>query len=235
MIGSHVRVELMLIDLWLFASFPLPCMFLIYWAGHRWSGSTWATRSLTGWLALWSSCGLLTLPVLPVLGWVTHIEALGGIAALPWRHTFPLLRLSSESGQLIVPGMLAVMAIGNAAIYCGLAAFAWWLFQRTSKKLQANGKLSSIESCGLGILVSACLFGIANGLNFLRPITSDFGYPYGRPFTFFQDGGSWASPRFVLSGVFGDFLVVLLFGIALGWVLKSRPQHRTSGPSSTRL
>jgi hypothetical protein len=71
------------------------------------------------------------------------------------------------------------------------------------------------------LLLSACLWGIANNVHSWRPVTCcDCFWPHGIPFTFYHEGGFAGGEGYVWRGVIGDALVVILFGAILGWAGK---------------
>jgi hypothetical protein len=75
-------------------------------------------------------------------------------------------------------------------------------------------------SLGIGLLVSVCVFAVTNLYYFKQPFTCfDCFYPYGLPFTFFREGGYAGGGGFVWTGMIGDFVIVLAFGIATAWLL----------------
>ena len=73
----------------------------------------------------------------------------------------------------------------------------------------------------ISMLAAAGIFGVANLFNFLRPVKCwDCFFPYGTPFTLFQEGGEGGGRGFVWGGVAGDALVILASGMVVGltWV-----------------
>ncbi len=71
----------------------------------------------------------------------------------------------------------------------------------------------------VGLSVSATIFAVTNYINFHRPVTCwDCRFPYGVPFTFWQDGGFAGDRGFVLTGAVANPIVVIAGGIALGWI-----------------
>jgi hypothetical protein len=70
----------------------------------------------------------------------------------------------------------------------------------------------------VGLLASIGLFSVLNYRHFHRPVVcSDCFFPYGVPFTFYQEGGFAGGAGFVWTGVMGDLIVVAAVGIVLGW------------------
>ncbi len=73
-----------------------------------------------------------------------------------------------------------------------------------------------IALCG-----SVCLFGVANYLHLQRRVTcADCRFPYGVPFTFWQDGGFAGDAGLVWVGIAGDFLAVLVIAAGAAWTLE---------------
>ncbi|HJX84297.1 MAG TPA: hypothetical protein VJ723_08140 [Candidatus Angelobacter sp.] len=70
----------------------------------------------------------------------------------------------------------------------------------------------------VGFFASIGLFSVINYRHFHRPVNcSDCFFPYGVPFTFYQEGGFAGGAGFVWTGVIGDLIVVVAAGIVLGW------------------
>jgi hypothetical protein len=81
----------------------------------------------------------------------------------------------------------------------------------------------------VGLLVSACLFAIINYRNFHRPQDcDDCSFPYGVPFTIYHEGGYGGGVGFVWGGLVGDVVLMLVLGIASGWVFQ-KISERSSG------
>jgi hypothetical protein len=77
------------------------------------------------------------------------------------------------------------------------------------------------------------LFGIINYRHFHRPQhCADCFFPYGWPFTMYHDGGFAGGEAFVWSGLAGDLILMLGFGVVLGWIFKKIFERR-SGRYST--
>jgi hypothetical protein len=58
---------------------------------------------------------------------------------------------------------LALQAIGEAAIDCGLAAIAWWAYGVLTRKPTTYRR---IEKYGICLLFAACVLGVANNSYF---------------------------------------------------------------------
>jgi len=68
----------------------------------------------------------------------------------------------------------------------------------------ASRRMTPRSKYAVSMLAAAGIFGVANLFNFLRPVTCwDCFFPYGTPFTLFQDGGEGGGGGFVLGGVAG--------------------------------
>lgn len=85
----------------------------------------------------------------------------------------------------------------------------------------------------ISMLSVASLFAVANLFNLSRTVTCfDCHFPYGVPFTFFQEGGFAGDAGFVWSGMAADGLVVLVCGIAVAavwkWVSANRERRAAS-------
>ena len=73
----------------------------------------------------------------------------------------------------------------------------------------------------VSVLVSACAFAIINYRNFHRPQNcADCFFPYGVPFTIYDEGGFAGGGSFVWSGLIADVFLMLVLGIASGWVFQ---------------
>jgi hypothetical protein len=136
------------------------------------------------------------------------------------------IRIDSLSIEYLLVASLS--AIAEAAIHCGLAAIAWWVFEWATHETSTPRGRAATQRYGVALLFSACLVGIANNLHFWRPVTCfDCFRPHGVPFTFFHEGGFAGGEGFVWSGVIGDSLVVFLFALVLGWVWNWLSQKRS--------
>ena len=79
----------------------------------------------------------------------------------------------------------------------------------------------SISHYVFGVLLSACIFGIINYRHYHRPQHCvDCFFPYGVPFTIYHQGGYAGGAGFVWPGLVGDLILMILLGIAIGWILK---------------
>jgi hypothetical protein len=79
--------------------------------------------------------------------------------------------------------------------------------------------MTSTFRYGVSILAAFSVCGIANYFNLSRHVTCyDCFFPYGVPFTFFQEGGEGGGRGIVWSGAIGDVLLVAIGGAVLGWV-----------------
>jgi hypothetical protein len=211
----------LLFHLLLSGSLLVPIMVVVRWGGARWRGLRWLAGSRKRWILIWGGFGLVRVVVRAVLGWADFpnagIEPLGWSGEAAWGALYALhIRIGPFSIAYWVVGSLGAVAEG--LIYCGFAATAWWAFQWTTRNaLELRGRVATERYC-LALLLSACLWGIANNVYSRRPVTCcDCYWPHGIPFTFYHEGGFAGDAAFVWRGVIGDSLVILLFGAVLGW------------------
>jgi hypothetical protein len=90
----------------------------------------------------------------------------------------------------------------------------------------------SASRYAIGVVVSACLFGVVNYFHLTRHVTCfDCFFPYGLPFTFFRGGGEGGYAGrggFEWVGAALDLMVVLTFGAAVASVWHWFPQKHQS-------
>ena len=176
----------------------------------------WLVGSRPHWIFLWTGIGLLRVLAVAVLfPRFYRNELLGWTGAAVWNllYTF-LIRLQSVA--LVYWFVTALTAILEAALYGVFAIIGWWLFEWITLKREHR----KAEKYGVAALVAACLVGIANNIYSLRPTTCfDCFWPQGIPFTFFHDGGFAGGEGFVVQGVIGDALVIILVAafLLLAW------------------
>src|SRR5262249_54572078 len=125
----------LLLHEWLSGSLLLPLMLLVLWGASMWKRLNWLTRSGKGWLKFWGCYGLLKENAVGIVIFVVTFvrepgarDALGPAArAVLWRFNL---------GYSPIVGLLAIAlgAIFEAAVDCGLAAIIWWLFQWISEQ-----------------------------------------------------------------------------------------------------
>jgi len=89
--------------------------------------------------------------------------------------------------------------------------------------------MSQRKIYGIGLVTSLCVFGVANLLHFLRPVTCyDCFFPYGLPFTFFREEGFAGGAGLLWKGVALDFVTMVSLGAIAGSLLrvfiKGRPK-----------
>ena len=86
-----------------------------------------------------------------------------------------------------------------------------------------------IDQFSTGMLVSAFIFGLLNYVQFHRPgVCDDCFRSYGVPFTAYQSGGFVTVAVLVWPGIVADVLVMLVVGIAIGWLLSKIVERRDS-------
>ena len=226
---------------WLSGSVHLPIMLLLRWGGAKWRGLRWLGRTPRRWVWLWGSYGLFSALVLPVMEWIRYFPD-ASLEPLGWSgYTvqcavyIPLLHMGWHPARYWVVYWLikSLAAMVEGLVLAGLAALAWrvveWIRQRASHEFRG----AVIESYGIAVLVSAVVWGIANGLHARRRQTcADCFWPHGIPFTFYHEGGFAGGNGFEWRGVIGDTLVILLCGTILGWVW-NRVARRPSTASGT--
>jgi len=218
--------------IWLYGSLFLPFMILVRWGGANWRGLRWLTRGRKRWILIWGSYGSVKVIALATLLWARYFpedvpfDLLGWTGLAVRSALFALhVRIDSLSAAYLLVASLS--AIAEAAIHCWLAAIAWWVFEWTTQETSTHRGRVATQRYGVALLLSACLIGIANNLNFWRPVACyDCFRPHGVPFTFFHEGGFAGGEGFVWSGVIGDSLVVFLFAVVLGrvwnWLFQKR-------------
>jgi hypothetical protein len=198
-------------------SLLLPIMVLLRWAAER-RGLRWLTLSKERWILSWASLGLLQIVAMAaLLPKFLRNDFLGWSGAAVWNLLYVVL-IRAQSNSLAYWLVASVTAILEGAMYGAFAATAWWLFRwATQAPIERERKVS--DKYRVALLLSGCLWGIANNVYSLRPVTCfDCFSPQGIPFTFFHEGGFAGGQGFVWNGVIGDALLILLFGAILGRV-----------------
>jgi len=210
---------------WLFGSLLLPCMLLIRWGAAKWRLLHFLAGTRSRWLLIWGCFGFAEVSAVEVLLWLKDVElppfdSLGwaGMAVSGVLYTFHIH--TEYIGVEFFLGLI-LKAIGDAAIDCGLAAMAWWIYSVLNAKTHAR-----IERYGICLVFSACLFGVANNSFFWRTACYDCFAPHGVPFTYFHEGGFAGGSGFVWTGLVGNFVVVLVLALGLG-LLWSKVAQRT--------
>jgi hypothetical protein len=211
----------LLFHLLLSGSLLVPIMVLVRWGGAHWRGLGWLTGIRKRWILIWGGFGLAREFAGAALGWAAcpyaGIEPLGWAGAAVWGMLYALhIRIQTFSSAYLVVGSLG--AIAEGIIHCGFAATAWWAFRRAAHDEPEHRGRVVIEIYCVALLLSACLWGIANNAHSLRRVTCcDCDWPHGIPFTFYREGGFAGDASYAWRGVIGDLFVILLFGGILGW------------------
>jgi hypothetical protein len=227
----------LLSNTWLSGSLFLPFVLFVLWAGTKWRGLYWLTRTKKRWLLIWGCYGLLKVIILAALLWVMDFPEFIGFDFLGWsavavRSAVSALYIHSQSLPIEFLLGLSLKAIVEAAIDCGLAAIAWWVFSWLTQEPGTQRRMVAIERYGISLLLSTCALGIANNLHSWHQAECyDCFRPHGIPFTFFHEGGFAGGETFVWRGVIGDSLVMLVLGFVLGLVwnkLAQRHSHLNS-------
>lgn len=204
---------------WLSSSLLLPFMLLLRWAGGKWRRLRWLTRSPKRWLVIWSCFGFVKVAAISSLLFAESVDAFD---LLGWasRAEFPLgaaLHLEHVEADLLLAVLLG--SVGEAAIDCGLAALSWWLFSRFKQRSAVPGPALMMQRYGIGLLLSAWAFAIANRVNFRYAyVCCDFVSSYGVPFTFLKQGGFVGITIYLWRGIVADALAVVLVGAVAGWI-----------------
>src|SRR6266849_5757954 len=157
--------------IWLYGSLFLPFAILVRWGGAHWRGLRWLTRSRKRWILIWGSYGLVKAIALAALLWVRFfpeyipLDLLGWTGRAVWGALFALhIRIDSLSIEYLLVASLS--AIAEAAIHCGLAAIAWWVFEWATPETSTRRGRVAAQRYGVALLISTCLIGIANDLHF---------------------------------------------------------------------
>jgi hypothetical protein len=215
--------------IWLSGSVLLPCMLIVRWGAARWRGLHHLTRSKKRWLLIWGCYGLVeVLAIGAALLWSSHFEfipfdSLGWAGMVVWSV---LDALHIHIGLIVEFALgLALKAIGEAAIDCGLAAIAWWSYEVLTRNPAIHKR---IERYGLCMLFSTCVLGVANNSYFWRSQCADCFAPHGVPFLFFHEGGFAGGEGFIWKGVIGNSFVVLALASVLSLVWSSVPPRRSN-------
>ena len=182
------------VHLWLLGSVLLPLMLLLRWCGAHWSVLRWLTCSTNRWNLIWRWYGFLKVFALAIPAWLKY-SYLGGLDFLGWSGgaaVYALYALHIRIPWLAIYYWLIVLlsAMTDGLTYFGFAAFSWRVFNRAAETTSGRPPNSTVKNYGAALLVSACLWGVANNLHARRMQTcSDCFWPHGIPFTFYHEGG----------------------------------------------
>ena len=141
---------------------------------------------------------------------------------------------------LLLPGNLPAMAVGQTLIHVRtvyiffpvavasnallwiMCSAVWQTFRRTSRRDLAHPYIATFATTGL-------VFVAANTVHFLRPATCwDCFFPYGLPFTLYQNGGFAGGAGFVWRGLAADIACVVGTALLAGRTWKVLAGHRVS-------
>ena len=139
---------------------------------------------------------------------------------------------------LLLPGNLPAMAVGQTLIHVRTAyiffpiavacnAMLWIMCSTLWRTLRRTTPKNSPHTYTIALAATGLVFVIANTAHFLRPHWCwDCFFPYGLPFTFYQDGGYGGGAGFVWGGLAADIGCVVGVALLVGrvWELKARPQ-----------
>src|ERR1700693_6036924 len=79
--------------------------------------------------------------------------------------------------------------------------------------------LSSYRRYTTASLVVLTIFAVANALNFRRRVMCwDCFFPYGLPFTLYQEGGEGGGAGIVWTGLVADVVILILTSALVGWI-----------------
>lgn len=205
---------------WLSGSVLVPCMLLARWGAKKWNGLRWLTSSRKRWLLVWAGYGFGKEAVLALLLTWDYSHSLVppfdylGWAGMAVHSAINILHVHLGITVEFAVG-LALLAVGEAAIDCGLAAIAWWVDLIRGREVHAQLPIERFVIC---VLLSACTIGIVNSPHFWRSTCSDCFATHGVPFTFFHEGGFAGGEGFVWAGVVGNTVVALALALVLGLV-----------------
>ena len=228
------------LDIWLGGSVLLPFMLLVLWGGSKWRKLNWSTKNRKRWVLIWGCYAVLKVIIFAGFIWVRYYpDFLGGFDAVGWEAQavwMGLYTLHIHPSSLLIEFFLgfSLKAIVDAAIDCGLATIAWWVYSLLAHKVGGDRKIVPMERYGISLLFSACAFGIANHLHFAREGTCwDCFRPDGVPFTLFHEGGFAGGEGFVWKGVIADSLIALGIGLVIGLVWNKLAVRNTNQPVSS--
>jgi hypothetical protein len=216
-----------IMQLWLWGSFFLIMLLFLRWCGSTWKSLNWLNCTKKRWLKIWSCFG-----VFRVIGFaIIYTLQTGFLDLFADRIGWPaqIVTYALPTYEIPVPIVIVLLGgIAEAIIRCSFAAFAWWIFSWGKEIFRVPRIISQWEMCGMSLLASACLLGIANKFAFY------WQYPRmeehvtcGVPFAFFQvNGGFVYSEYFVWSGVIWNALVMVGFSAIIAaiwsWILRRR-------------
>jgi hypothetical protein len=198
---------------WLSGSVLLPFMLLLLWGGTKWRPLNWPSRTRARWMIFWFCYGLTIQILLGTYAFVSLFVREAGADAMTWPMRVVQTALHFGFAPVSVLVSISIGALIGAAIDSAFGAISWWAFKTSTKR-----KPLPIERYAIGLIFSACLFGIANQLNFHRSTAcDDCELPYGVPFTFLRAGGFFAVREYLWLAVLADSALVVLLGTILGW------------------
>jgi len=214
--------------IWLSGSLLLPCMLLVRWGAVKRKGLHLLAKSRSRWILAWGCFGFVGVAAVAALLWMKNFE-LPPFDSLGWAWMiissvqYPFHIHTSYIAAQFLFG-LVLKATGEAAIDCGLAATAWWVYGVLTQESKAR---RTIEKYGICFMVSACVLGAVNNSYFWRSPCADCFAPHGVPFTWFHEGGFAGGEGFVWTGVIENSVVVLVLALVLGlaWNKVTR-QHK---------
>ena len=128
---------------------------------------------------------------------------------------------------LLLPGNLPAMALSQTLVHvrpayiffpvvvacnatlCVTCSAVWRMLRRD--------RWSTLDRYGIALAMTGLVFTVANTIHFLRRVTCyDCFFPYGLPFTFYQDGGEGGGAGLELKGLAADVAVVMVSAALLG-------------------
>jgi hypothetical protein len=213
----------LLLHVWLSASLLLPSMIFILWIALK---CGWRiTKSKRRWLLIGANFGLVKVSIICAGETALGIYGFGPVGSSQWWTLYLLphaLRMESWRTSWTFGNLITAMT--EMAISFGLAELSWWTFSRLRE--QTVQRLRGIERYVMSLLFSAYILGFANNLSLWRPATcADCFFPYGFPFTLYHDGGYAGGAGFVWRGIVADSLVLMIFGVVLGYVWNRLSQN----------
>ena len=121
-----------------------------------------------------------------------------------------------QTGKIFFP-----VAVGCNALFWIICSAVIWRIVRGE---QPTGVFYRY---GVALVATGLVFVVANTAHFLRRVACyDCFFPYGVPFTFYQEGGYGGGAGFVLRGLAADTATVVLSAVLLGglwqWIATKR-------------
>src|SRR5262249_15326329 len=178
------------------------------------------THSRKRWLYLWGLFGFLKAAAVGLL-WAIRVPDLlpGGWARMAAWSALEAINLHNPpvQGEFMLGFLFGV--VGEIALGFAFAALVWWIYSFYPLHPKTPRTIPPIRRYAISLLLSACVLGIANHLESLRPPTCfDCFEPHGIPFTYFHEGGFAGGEGFVWSGVLGNALVVVATGAIIACI-----------------